>query len=150
MLEATPLGHDYFKIAILLRESLFLSSILTNSGIWYGLKKEEVQQLEDLDLILLRKILKTPFSVPAEAVYLELGIINIGTLIKARRCNYLHTLVKESESSMLYNFFMAQWNYPSTHDWTKQVKTDLSDFDIPICFFHLLGKERHTLQLQAG
>ena len=140
MLEAIPLGHDYFKITILLRESLFLSSILTNSDIWYGLKKEEVQQLEDLDLILLRKILKTPFSVPAEAVYLELGIINIGTLIKARRCNYLHTLVKESESSMLYNFFMAQWNYPSTHDWTKQVKTDLSDFDIPINLDYIKGK----------
>ena len=84
--------------------------------------------------------MKTPFSVPAEAVYLELGLTNIGTLIKARRCNYLHTLVKESESSMLSNFFMAQWKYPSTHDWTKQVKIDLSDFDIPIDLDYIKSK----------
>ena len=51
--KVTPLGEDYFRIAILLWESLFLSSIITNSDIWYGLRKEEVQQLEDLDLILL-------------------------------------------------------------------------------------------------
>ena len=61
-----------------------------------------------------------------------MGIINIGTLIKAKRCNFLHTLVKQSESSMLFNFFMAHWKYPLTHDWTEQVKSDLSDFDIPI------------------
>ena len=49
------------------------NSILTNADIWVGLTSEEIKQFENLDLILLRKFLKTPFSVPAEAVYLELG-----------------------------------------------------------------------------
>ena len=55
--------------------------------VWVG-EEKKVQQLEDLDLILLGKLLKTPLSFSAEAVYLELGIIDIGTLIKARICNY--------------------------------------------------------------
>ena len=108
ILEATPLGYSYFKTAILLRESMFLNSILTNAGIWVGLTKDEIKQFEDLDIILLRNIFKTPFSVPAEALYLELGILNIGTLIKAMRCNYLQYLVKESETT---NFL---WHNGST------------------------------------
>ena len=131
MLETTPLGPHYFKTALLLRESLFLNSILTNADIWVGVTSDEIKQFEDLDLIFLRKFLKTPFSVPAEAVYLELGCINIGTMIKARRCNYLHYLVKQRESTMLNSFFMAQWKYPTTNDWTEQVKTDLTDFGLP-------------------
>ena len=39
---------------------MFLNGILTNSKIWYGLNKNEIEQLEDLDKDLLRKIMKTP------------------------------------------------------------------------------------------
>ena len=147
ILETTPLGPHYFKTALLLRESLFLNSILTKADICVGLTSEEVKQFEDQDLILLRKFLKTPFSVPAEAVYLELGCVNIGTMIKARRCNYLHYLVKQSESSMLNSFFMAQWKYPTTNDWTEQVKTDLKDFDLPIDLDWI--KEKSTYSFNA-
>ena len=34
ILEKTSMGQDYFKIPLLLRESLFLNSILTNCGGW--------------------------------------------------------------------------------------------------------------------
>ena len=43
MLEKVTLGHHYFKIAMLLRESLFLNGILTNSEVWYGMKKSEIK-----------------------------------------------------------------------------------------------------------
>ena len=39
ILEKVSLGHNYFKIALLLRESMFLNSILTNAEIWIGLSK---------------------------------------------------------------------------------------------------------------
>ena len=104
MLENIPLGQHYFRIALLLRESIFLNSILTNVEIWYGLNNTEIKQLEDLDLNLLRRFLNTPFSVPSEAVYLELGCLNISTIIKSRRLNYLYYLVKQDESSMLYQY----------------------------------------------
>ena len=71
------------ETAILLRESMFLNGILTNAEIWYSLTKEEIKQLEDLDLTLLRKLLNVPYSTPSEAFYLELGILPIGVIIKA-------------------------------------------------------------------
>ena len=133
ILEKTSLGYHYFRIALLLRESRFLNSILTNAYIWYGRSKSEIEQFEQLDLVLLRKFLKTPFSVPAEAVYLELGCLNIETIIKARRIVYLQYLVKQEESSMLNNFFMAQWKYPAKrNEWTEQVQCDLNDFGLSV------------------
>ena len=82
-------------------------------------------------MILLRKVLNTPFSVPAEAVYLELGCINIETILKARRVNYLHYLLRQNKSSMLYQFFITQWKFPAVkNEWTEQVKLDLIDFGL--------------------
>ena len=72
LLEKVSFGPKYFRIALLLRESLFLISILSNSDVWYNLTDTEVKQLEDLDLSLLRKILNTPFSVPPEGVCIKL------------------------------------------------------------------------------
>ena len=46
-----------------------------------------------------------------EGIQLELGILSLGTTIKARRINFLHYLL-------------------STGDWTEQVKIDLADFHI--------------------
>ena len=87
MLEKITLGEHYFQSAILLRESLFLNSVLLNAEIWYGLNTAEIKPLIDLDKYLLRKILHTPVSTPSESIYLELGCLDIETIVKARRIN---------------------------------------------------------------
>ena len=57
-------------------------------------------------------------STPVEALFLELGIVGIGTTIKAARVNYLHYLATRNESEMIYKVFIAQWNRPVKNDWT--------------------------------
>ena len=95
ILETVSFGMYYFEIAMTLRESMFLSGILTNSDIWYNLKDSEIEELEELDRMLLRKIFRTKVSCPKEAEFLESGVLPIGVIIKAKRLNYLHYLVKE-------------------------------------------------------
>ena len=68
------------------------------------MKKSEIKELEALDKLLLRSILETPVSTPMEAMQLELGIMSISTLIKARRINFLHYLASRNESEMLSKF----------------------------------------------
>ena len=98
---------------------------------------------------MIRKILNTPFSVPAEAVYLELGCLNIETIIKSRRLNYLHYLVKQDESSMLQQFFMAQWKYPvNKNEWTEQVKIDLVDFGFQVDLEKVKEKSKNSIKSQ--
>ena len=131
LLEKTSIGKHYFKIAILFRDSLFLSSILTNSESWYNLSKSDVDQLEALDKTLLRRIFRVPESTPIAGLFLESGCVRIGTLIKARRINFLHYMLKLSRTEMMSEFFFAQWNHSSKNDWTEQVRKDLSDFGYP-------------------
>ena len=131
ILETVSFGNYYFQIAMTLRESMFLNGILTNSEIWYHLKKTEIEELEEVDRCLLRKIFGTPISCPKEALYLESGIFSIAMSVKMRRVNYLHYLLKENENSMLSKFFYAQWNLEIKDDWTVQVREDLVDFGIP-------------------
>ena len=66
---------------------MFINGILNNSEVWYSLTKSEIGEFEDLDRLLLRRILKAPISTSKEALFLELGLIPIGVLIQAKRIN---------------------------------------------------------------
>ena len=146
MLDSVSLGEYYMEIAILFREALFVNGILTNAEVWYGFSDSEIQEFEDLDKHLLRKILQVPISTPEEALYLELGILPIGVMIKARRINYFHYLLTRDESEMLSQFFTTQWKMPCKGDWTETVKVNLEEFDIPCEFENLKCKSQESFK----
>ena len=104
--------------------------MLTNSEIWYGIMKNEVKDLEEVDRLLLRRIVEVPTSTPIESFYLELGLSPINAIIKARRINYLHYLVSLEDTEMLSRFFQSQWRFPIKNDWVNQVKDDFKDFNL--------------------
>ena len=108
-------------------EILFL---LANFIQLFNLKKSEIDELERTDRQMILKWLKTPFSIPQEAVYLELGIQPLGRIIIERRMNYLHYLCNRPKQSMLYKFFKVQWMNPNSWDWTFQVKNDMKDLGL--------------------
>ena len=110
---------------------MFLSSVLTNSEVWYRMTNSDLEELEVLDRSLLRRILSAPNSTPVSALYLETGCLSIGTIIKARRLNYLQYLVKLPHEEMLSRFFYCQWLESNPTDWTMQVRKDLADFNLP-------------------
>ena len=57
ILESTYFGKYYFEVATVLRESLFLSSMLLNSDAWVNYSDKDIRTLEKSDEILLGKIL---------------------------------------------------------------------------------------------
>ena len=50
MLEGIPFGKQFFRIGIILRDSLLVSSMLFNSEAWYNLTVKELELLESVDL----------------------------------------------------------------------------------------------------
>ena len=145
-LENITFGEHYFSTAKLLRESLFLNGILTNAEIWYGLSDADIKPLVDIDVLLLRKIFNTQISVPTESLFLELGCLDIKTILKARRINHLHYLVTRKSKEMLAKFFITQWKYPSPGDWTEQVKEDLKDFGMLADFDFMRSKSKDSFK----
>ena len=57
MLKNVSFGSKYFEIAITLREAHLINGMLTNFEIWYGLRVSEIAELEEVDKLLLRRIL---------------------------------------------------------------------------------------------
>ena len=130
-------GRYHFEVAVVLRNSLLLSSILTNSEAWYNLKKEEVEKLEKADEKLLRKILECPFSTPKEMIYLELNCLPIRYIIKCRRVMFLSYIVREEKSSLIFKFLEAQLASPTKNDWGQTVAADLDELDITFPIFEI-------------
>ena len=128
MLQTVSFGEKYFEIALTLREAMLINGMLGSADVWYGLKQKEIENFEEIDKILLHKILDAPSSSCTESLYLELGIIPIRILLKDRRIMYLHYLANMKETEMLHTFFAAQWAYPCKNDWTTQVREDLKEF----------------------
>ena len=130
ILDRITVGKHYFETALLLRESMFINSILVNAEIWYGMSNTDIQNLCKLDQSLLRKILNAQISTPIESLYLELGCTDIETILKGRRLVYLHYLTQRNSETMLKRFFLTQWKYPTCGDWTEQVRLDLDEFGL--------------------
>ena len=63
-LEGIPFGKFYFQIEVILRNSLLVSSMLFNSEAWYDVTNAELELLETVDLLLLRRIVNAPDYTP--------------------------------------------------------------------------------------
>ena len=50
ILDGIPFGKYHFEVALILRDSLLLSSILCNSESWYNVTKAELDLIESVDL----------------------------------------------------------------------------------------------------
>ena len=64
ILEGIPFGKLFFEVAKILRSSLLLSILLCNSEAWLRVSKPELELLESVDLMLLRRILEAPKTTP--------------------------------------------------------------------------------------
>ena len=142
LLSEISLGSHYFDIALILREFLFVNGFLTNREVKYGLTEKNLEDLENIDKILLRKILNAHSKTPVESLYLETGILPLKVVLKSRRIMYLHHILRRKEGNLLLKFFKAQSEYPANNDWSETVKKDLKDFAISTEFKNVKQKIR--------
>ena len=75
LLQSISLGHHYIEIAITIRESMMVGGVLFNSEVWYNLTQYNIEDLEDLDKSLLRRVMSTQISCLISGIYLELGLV---------------------------------------------------------------------------
>ena len=102
----TPGGKCHFQLAVIMRNAILISSILSCSEVWYGVKEIEYRMLEQTDEMLMKKILQCSSQIPLEMMYLELGLMPIRFLIVLRILSFLqHILKQQHRNSLLFQFF---------------------------------------------
>ena len=129
MLDGIPFGEFYFEIAAILRESLLVSSMLSNSEAWYNVSKVELELLETIDANFLRNVLNARRSTPKEMLFLEMGVVPFRELLIKRRISFLHQILNEDKDSMMHRFLQTQLKNMRPKDWITQVLKDIKDIN---------------------
>ena len=102
ILREVSLGQFFFPMAVLLRNTVMMSSMLLNTETWSNLTKENIEQLESVDIILLKRILDVPTSTPTPSLYLELGLCPIRYKIMGRKVMFLHDILTRKHDEMIF------------------------------------------------
>ena len=132
ILENVPFGKHFFEIAMILRDTLLISSLLYNSEAWYNVTIAELDLLETVDLMFLRKLLRAPKNTPKEMLFLELGCIPIRQIIMEKRIGFLHYILNEDKESLIHRFFITQMKNRKKNDWVSTVLNDLKTLDMKL------------------
>ena len=130
IIREVSIGKFYFPIAVLLRQSMFISTILLNSETWVNLTQKNIEDLEKNDHIFLKRIFEAPVTTPTKLLYLESGCYPLKFHIKARKVMYLHYLLNRNENELISRVFWAQKEDPTRKDWYSSVMNDLKDLGL--------------------
>ena len=134
ILNGTIFGNYECEVFLVLRSSLMLSSLISNSESWNNILPKHIQELEMTDEKLLRRKFELHSKSSKTWLYLEFGILPVKYLIMRRRLNYLHYLLIQSEQSMLYQSLQAMIKSSVRGDWIELVNKDLHELDISLSF----------------
>ena len=130
ILREVSLGEFYFEIAFLLRQTIFLSTVLLNSEAWINLPAKNIEDLEKNDQILMKRIFEAPVTTPIKTLYLESGSYPLRFHIKTRRVMFLHYLLNRGSNEMINKILWAQVKDPTKNDWYSTVKNDLTELGL--------------------
>ena len=139
-------GKFHFVVAKILRETLFLSSLLLNSEAWYSIDKKSIEELEKVDNILLKKILELPSSTPAAFVHLELGTLPIRYVIMTRRLLFLQYILKEKGDSLIHSFLVAQMEDTKKGDWWETVQNDIVEIKLNVSLSEIIKMSEESFK----
>ena len=124
MLGQISLGHYYFEIALVLRDSMLVSKLVSSSETWYNVKNQHFRLLEQVDESYLLKIFSAPKCTPRLSLFIECGKFPIQFVTKARRMMYYWHIMHLNKNELLFKFYLAQKLKPSKNDWVIQIGKD--------------------------
>ena len=138
ILDYVCFGHFKYEVLVTLRNSLLVNSILANSSAWYKVTALELHQLEQVDESLMSRGLSAPRTTSSAILYLELGVMPLRFIVMYRRIMFLHYIVNQSETSLIFRFFKCQVTEPTKGDWVLTVQDDLSSLELSHYFYEQL------------
>lgn len=146
ILESTYFGKFYFEIAMVLRESLFLSSLLLNAEAWVNYTEKDIRILEQCDEILLSRILDCDGNTSNALKYLELGIMPVRFEVMRKKLGFLQYILKEDKNSMISKVLNATSDNPIKNDFVATCNKYLKKMDIECSFEEIEKMSKYTFK----
>ena len=101
---------------------MFMNGTLTNAEIWYPISEKQIEVLENVDLMLLRKLLKGHSKAAKESFHMETGLLPVRFVIMKRRLMYLYTILRKSKTELIRKVYVVQKEIKTKNDWYNIVQ----------------------------
>ena len=124
VLKELAAGSHYLAVGLVFRDAVLKSKLLLNSEVWHGLTLKQTENLEDVDKIYLRNILKAHSKVGVECLYLETGKIPLRYDVIQRRLLYLWHILHLQKNELVARIYSSQKLSPKRGDWVNLVEND--------------------------
>ena len=107
---------------------MLLNGISTNA-VWNHLKAKQLEILESIDMMLLKKVLNAHTMTAKEAFSLETGLLPIKFIISKRQ---LWTIMQRDETDLLKRFYQAQALCKTKNDWAELIEHEKKKYEIDL------------------
>jgi hypothetical protein len=124
------MGIHYVEVAVLLYNTVFLSTIIFNSQAWTNLTKEDEKELQTLQLSYLKRILRSPQSTSNCFVFLETGILPIMYTIHTRQLSFLHHILNLEPNDPVRKLYNEQLSLPYEKNWGNKTNELLIKYNL--------------------
>ena len=125
ILKEISFGQYYFEEALQFRNAKLINGMLCSIESIHGLTKSHVEQLEQCDRFLMRKMFNCVSSTAIEAYYLETNTLPLRFVIIARRLMFYWDILQKPALELVNQVFKAQTLSPVRNDWCLKVDEDL-------------------------
>jgi hypothetical protein len=112
------------------RESMLLNGILSNAEIWYPITDTQIEFLKNIDLMLIRKLIKGHAKAPKEAFFMETGLLPIQFVCMKRIMMYLHHILSKPKSELIRKVYEVQQQITTKNDWYSLVQDNKTELMI--------------------
>ena len=133
LLKEVSFGHYYFEMALLFRNSMLINGILCSVDALYGITNTHIEQLEQCDRMLMRKLFSSVSTTAIEAYYFELGmVLPLRFIIIAKRLMFYWAILHKGVSELVTKVYEGQKLSPVKNDWFLQIQSDLKYCNIDL------------------
>ena len=112
--------------------ALFISSILFNAQAWRNFTENDFNELQKLQLRLLRKIVDAPKSISKSFLFLELGVLPIRYEIHRRQITFLHHIINLESDDPVRALYEQMKRLPGEPNWLNDVICSAGTYGIEI------------------
>ena len=130
ILNEVSMGYQYIEIGLILREAVLMSKILLSAESWHRVSQCQIEKLEEIDNIFLRKLFNCHSKTAKEFIISESGTIPIRFQISGRRLLYWKHILSVDKSELIYRVYLAQKLSPVRGDWITLLEKDKDQFGI--------------------
>ena len=120
--EESGLGRYTVRSMFVLYEAMFIQMLIFNGQSWSHITKQNMLELERLQLKFLKLILWLPMSTPNVFIFLEYGVLPLEHEIQRRRLTYLHHILNLKDTDPAKLAYSQGLRLSHEPNWANDIK----------------------------